>query len=134
MKKIFLTFLAVLSFYFVQAQDFRLGGSVGYSSEIEEVGFAADAVYSFDDSWEIAANYYFIPEIEDILKFSFFDVNAHYMFSESFYALAGIDFATIKLSLLGESATDSETGANVGLGGRFGLSDNLSFFTEAKYG
>jgi len=140
MKKIMLTaFVAVITMVSVNAQEsvFRLGGSVGYSTEIEEVGFAVDAVYSINEFWEIAANYYFIPEIENSLKYSFVDVNAHYMFSESFYALAGVDLATVKLDFVifdeSISESDSETGANLGIGGRFGLTDSLSFFTEAKY-
>ena len=134
MKKMMLTALvAVIAMVSVNAQEFKLGGSAGYSTEIEEVGFSVDAVYSINESWEVAANYYFIPEIENALKISFIDVNAHYMFSESFYALAGLDLATIKLDFFGESASDNETGANLGIGGRFPLSDKLSFFTEAKY-
>jgi len=144
MKKIILTALvAVIAMVNVNAQEstFRLGGSVGYSSEIEEMGFGIDAVYSFNETWEVAADYYMISpdggSVNDL------DVNVHYMFSESFYALAGVDFSTFKSDAFSAdifeeeinfpSLSISETGANVGLGARFGLSDSLSLFTEAKY-
>jgi len=140
MKKFMLTaFVALIVMVSVNAQEgvFRLGGSVGYSSEIEEIGYSVDLVYSINDTWEVAADYSFIPEIDDMVKFSFIDINAHYMISESFYALAGVDFATAKVDFVlfdeSFSESDSETGANIGLGGRFSLSDSLSFFTEAKY-
>jgi len=126
MKKIMLTaIIAVIAMVSVNAQEgvFRVGGSVGYSSEFEEIGFGADAVYSIDETWEVAANYYLISEFD----LSFLNANAHYLFSESFYALGGLGIAKYK------GGDGSETGANLGLGGRFGLSDNISFFTEAKY-
>lgn len=131
--------VAVIAMVNANAQEgvFRLGGSAGYSTEIEEIGYGIDIVYSINDTWEVAADYIFIPEIDDMLKFSFFDINAHYMISESFYALAGIDFASTKIdfTIFDESISesDSETGANIGVGGRFSLTDSLSFFTEAKY-
>jgi len=140
MKKIILTALvAVIAMVNVNAQEstFRLGASAGYSSEIEEIGFGIDAVYSFNETWEAAADYYMISA--DGGNVNDFDVNLHYMFSESFYALAGANFSTLKTDAFSIEGFDipsfsvSETGANVGLGGRFGLSDSLSFFTEAKY-
>lgn len=132
MKKILITLIAVLSFSFANAQ-FKLGAAIGYETDGGTMAASGEAVYGLNETFELAADYSYGFE-KDLVSLSTFDLNAHYLFNENFYALAGVNFAAVKVDLgpFG-SVTANDTGANVGAGYRRGLSDSMDFFSEVKY-
>lgn len=140
MKKLFLcAAIAVFGLMNVNAQEFKLGPSVGYLSEIGAIGFGVDAVYSLNETWEVAVAGTYASE--DPVSWTAIDANGHYMFDESFYVLAGVQYLSSKVDIpniggfgvLVGSASVTDFGFNAGAGYRYSLSDSISLFGEAKY-
>ncbi len=125
------------------AAQFSLGGGVTYGEGIEEFGVSARAAYAFNESFEMAAKYsYFFAD--DGVDFSMIDLDTHFTFfgddSVSVYGLGGLnisifDFDDVDIPGVGEIDLGSETelGANVGVGFLVNTSDRLGIFGEAKY-
>lgn len=128
MKKVLITMIAVLAVSFANAQ-FKLGAAVGYETDGSTLAISGEAVYGMSDTFELAADYSHGLE-KDNVTLSAFDVNAHYLFSETYYALAGVNFSTIKIT---GWPNITDTGLNAGVGYRRAISDSMDFFSEAKY-
>src|SRR5690606_29689295 len=130
MKKIITTacFLS-LSFLSANAQeDTRIGGFLGYGSEIKSLGFGVNAEFPIMENLTIAPNFtFYLPkEDSDIIKTTIFEVsaNANYYFvnDDSFgiYGLAGLNYTSVKVKVedlgfgFGEaSSSDGKIGLNI---------------------
>ncbi len=111
------------------------GGDLG-------VGVHLRGVYEINPEWRGALdlNFFFV---DDPLSFWDLNTNANYVFlnneTSMLYALAGLNIATVKVSLdlgpfggnVSESAT--EVGLNIGGGGELVLSDQINGFGEIRY-
>lgn len=119
--------------------DFKIGAGVAYGLEVEAIGVQAGALYGFSDQLRGAADLsFYFPDSPSGGDYTFWEINAnlHYLFvaqeSTSFYALAGLNYATQKISGGGMSFSSSEAGLNVGAGAEFGMGFG-DFYVEGKY-
>lgn len=133
-----------------QAQDeggkILAGGGLGYATEINNLAIFANGVYQITDEWEGSLGIsYYLPKDTGIYKLTWmgFDLDAHYVFSTKekldFYGLAGLHITRVSIPSYNvggyktPSASNTETGLNLGAGGRYQISDNLYGLGEAKY-
>lgn len=142
-KLITITFAILLTgFFAIQAQgQIKVGAHLGYSTDISNVGFGIDGVYSINEKFDIAADLDFYPK-KDFVSWTAVNANVHYNFVSSetgpaFYALGGLQmlFATVKIDMgyLGTvEDTNSDFGLNLGGGTCYPVSDKISIFGEAK--
>ena len=145
MKKIYFLAFTFFAIYGVQAQGFGIGVGAGYLSELEGFGGSADLIYEFDEHWGVSSTFTYAVADKDGVrsKWTIFDVNARYKVYEELYLLAGGEYLSANLRLLGlgggdptggEGAfTDSEYGVNLGTGYTYNLVDNVNIFAEVKY-
>ncbi len=94
--------------------------------------------YFFTDIISAAPSYtFFFKEEEGGASFSTssFNLDGRYYFSDGmFYGLFGLSFAAAKAEVSGfGSATDNETGINIGGGAMIPIGDALYFNGQAKY-
>lgn len=135
MRKLILLFAFALLAYGASAQ-IRVGGGLGYGTDISEVGLNIRGLYQINDNIGAQADFmfYFVGEN---LSYTEFNVNGNYFFgTEQFrpYALAGLNISRLKASVpFFGSITDTEIGLNVGGGGMYDINDMISVFGEAKY-
>ncbi len=116
------------------------GGGLGYATEINNLSIFANGVYQITDEWEGALGiHYFFPK-DDLgvdITWLGFDLDAHYVFSRKdkmeFYGLGGLHITRVSTKFMGVSASATNTGLNLGAGGRYQLTDNLYGLAEAKY-
>ncbi len=145
--KIFIIVFATISFSIsVEAQDSKILGGIGlnYTSNISSMGISAKGVYLIDDVWEASAAFTYLFE-NNYTNWSMLDLDGHYVFSsdesKAFYGLAGLNFTFWKVQLptqyesfFGNSGiSGTEVGLNLGVGGRYTLSDKLNLVGEVKY-
>lgn len=132
---------SLILFYSVNsyAQDVKVGAEVGYGTQIESIGIGAGAVLGFTEKIRGAADLeIFFPDSPNGVDNSFWELNAnvHYMFfnkaNADIYGLAGLNYATQKVSYGGYSASNSEAGLNLGAGAEIGMGFG-ALFAEAKY-
>ncbi|MBD0778057.1 outer membrane beta-barrel protein [Maribacter sp. ANRC-HE7] len=144
----------------LEAQDSKIlaGGGLAYATDINSAAVFAKGVYLINDEWEasLGINYYF-PKGEGAyeIKWLGFDLDAHYVFSKTdnldFYGIAGINIMRVSIpgfdgyyedydfpydeepTASTGTISSTDTGINVGVGGRYKLSDNLFGLGEAKY-
>ncbi len=117
------------------------GGGLGYATEINNLSIFANGVYQITDEWEGSLGItYFLPKKENggsDITWLGFDLDAHYVFSKQdnldFYGLAGLHITRVSTEFNGVSFSDTNTGLNLGAGGRYQLTDNLYGIGEAKY-
>ena len=144
-----------------QESKIMAGGGLSYASEINNIGLFAKGIYLINDSWEGAGTFtYFFKK--DYTTWTALDFNGHYVFSSnestSFYALGGLNMTFYKIKIDGVSydlgdemgeynpyadmqnafsssfdSSGSEIGFNVGIGGRYALTESLYLNGEAKY-
>jgi Outer membrane protein beta-barrel domain len=142
-KAIFIGMLFMaLGLVSAQAQSgIKLGGHVGYATDISSIGFGIDGVYDINEKFSAAANFTYYPE-SDFLTWSSIDLNAHYNLGDTdglnYYALGGIDILMVKfeadLGMFGTVKTsDTNIGLNLGGGSTYSLSDKFDLFGEARY-
>jgi opacity protein-like surface antigen len=141
MKKLLTTSAILLGFmlftntsYSQDATDIKVGGGLIYGSEVEAIGIQAGAKYGVTNEISAAADFaIYFPDNYDWWTIN---VNGHYHFvtedDKKVYGLAGLNYATIKVEFLGQSASDSELGLNVGGGAEFALGFG-DLYAEAKY-
>lgn len=145
MKKIFL--LAAISLLISTGSfaQIRLGGLLGYGSEVEQWGLGVNAEFFINEKMAISPNLlFYFPEKRGGFKYSFWELNGnfHYYFlSEepvSLYGLAGLNLlnAHVKVdnnSFVGSyENSDSELGLNLGIGANFHVGGVLPY-VELKY-
>lgn len=120
----------------------RVGGGIGYGTDIEELGIMVRGLYDIDDEWRGAASFvYYLDGIEDV---SFWEINfnGHYVIVDNgniqVHALAGLNFTRVGFTFIdfngnrfSEGAT--ETGINIGGGVIVPLSDALDLIADLKY-
>ncbi len=149
MKKISLALcFACFTYLMSYAQeDTRIGVFVGYGSEIESIGFGANAEFPIADKLTIAPSLmYFLPNDTEFIKTTIFEVNGNvnYYFADSdalsFYALGGINYTSVKVKvddfgfgIGGGSASEGKIGLNLGAGANFNIDKNWMPFAELKY-
>lgn len=123
----------------------RVGGLLGYGSEIESAALGGVAEFMINDNMGISPQLvFFFGKKEGGLKQSLWEINGnfnYYFMQEEvdLYGLAGLNFANYKIKYdvpgFGSgSTTDSEIGLNLGLGANFHVSnDKILPFAELKY-
>lgn len=147
-KVIFIMTMAVALFCGTQAKaqtevkegKILVGGGLGFASEINTVSIFANGVYQFTDKWEgsVQASY-FLPKNTggSDLTWLGFDLDGHYVFyskdKADIYGLAGLQITHVSTKFMGNSASATNTGLNLGAGGRYRLTGNLYGLGEAKY-
>jgi outer membrane protein X len=155
MNKINLLFTAftAISLLFVvhntQAQatkgDMRLGGQLGYGTEIESLGIGARFDYAITDQILLAPDLmYFFGKSEGSVDFSWFDINlnGNYLFDTGNpditpYVLAGLNIAILSVSVDGFSGfggfgSGTQIGFNIGGGADF-VVGTITVFGELRY-
>lgn len=111
----------------------------GPSSINNDIGLMVDGYYGITDNIRAGAGFeYFFPKSENGGDFTVteFNINGHYLFlnevNMNVYGLAGINIASFKVEGGGFSASSSETGLNLGVGGKYGIGFG-NLFGELKY-
>ena len=141
------SFVAFSLFSANAQEDTRMGGFIGYGSEIKTVGFGLNAEFPLIENLTIAPSFtYYLPKDEDIVKTTIFEINgnANYYFmnddSIGFYGLAGINYTSVKVEVEdfgfgigGASASEGKIGLNLGAGANFNIGKNWMPFAELKY-
>jgi len=145
MKKIYFLAFTFFAICGAQAQGFGIGVGAGYLSEIEGFGGSADLIYEFDEHWGVSSTFtYSVADKEGVrAKWTIVDVNARYTVYDALYLLAGGEYLSVNLKLLGLGAgnpigaeqkfSESNFGVNVGTGYKYNLVDNVNVFAEVKY-
>lgn len=145
MKKILLTVMLAGVISLAANAQTRVGGLLGYGSEIESAALGGVAEFMINDNMGISPQLvFFFGKKEGGLKQSLWEINGnfnYYFMQEEvdLYGLAGLNFANYKIKYdvpgFGSgSTTDSEIGLNLGLGANFHVSnDKILPFAELKY-
>ena len=143
MKKVFL--LAVISLVFSVAShaQIRIGGFLGFGSEVEQAGLGINGEFIISEKVGISPNLlFYFPKKNGPYKTSFWELNGnvnYYFLNDqpvSVYGLAGLNITNVKVKYdaFGSdySNSDSEFGLNLGLGANFHVG-NILPFAELKY-
>lgn len=144
MKKVILLIVFTTVCFASSFAQARLGGFLGYGSEIEQWGIGINAEFFLNEKVAIAPNLlFYFPEKRNDIKYSYWELNGnfHYYLLEedaiSLYGLAGLNLISfqVKSDLPGfdNEETESELGLNLGLGVNFNFGGNVLPFTELKY-
>lgn len=133
-----------------QESKILLGGGLGYATEISTLAIFAKGVYQFTNEWEgsLGINYY-LPKDMGLAKLTWIgiDLDAHYVFSAQdqmeFYGLAGLNIMRVSTPSYSHTAgghtvsipsvSVTNTGLNLGAGGRYKFGEKLYGLGEAKY-
>lgn len=130
-------------------QSKKIGGHLGYGSEVESLAIGVNAEFFVTEKISVAPSFtFFFPKKEDVpfgsITATFWELNAdgHYYFTEadsdlSFYGLAGLNLLGVKVKTKidgggSDSEGDTELGLNLGAGVNF-TAGNLKPFAELKY-
>lgn len=117
----------------------RVGGMLGFGSEIETLGIGALGEFMIKENMGISPQIFFFFGKDDV---SMWEINGnfnYYFMQEEvdLYGLAGLNIASIKVdydSPFIDDASDTEIGINLGLGANFHVSnENILPFAELKY-
>lgn len=150
MKKVLLTTLlaAVISMTATAQTPIRIGGLLGFGSEIESLALGGVAEFMIKENMGISPQLvFFFGKKQNDVKTSMWEVNGnfnYYFMQEEvdLYGLAGINIANwkVKVDVSGfpgfddYSSTGTELGLNLGLGANFKVSnDKILPFAEIKY-
>lgn len=130
----------VLFPFLLIAQDFSLGGGLGYGTQINNVGLNFRGDVKFDKQWSITPhfNYFFNKtEGEVIYKWNALNIDGHYFFEMdqiwTIYPLFGINFSTVSEKINDIKFSNSDVGINLGIGAEYNFDRRLSGFGEIKY-
>lgn len=144
MKKVLFTLLlaAVISFSASAQGTTRVGGLLGYGSEIESFAIGGIAEFMIKDNMAISPSLvFFFPKTESGYKSSLWELNGNFNYyfltegSAQVYGLAGLNLAGAKTKVGDtEVYSDTELGLNLGIGSNFvTTNDKLLPFAEIKY-
>ncbi len=123
-----------------KAQEYSLGGGLGYGSGINTIGinFRGDA--KFNKLWSISPhfNFFFNKKNDNVSKkWNAFNVDGHYFFEIDptwvFYPLFGVNIATVSEKVNGVTFSNSAVGINLGFGTEYSIDSKLTGFGEVKY-
>lgn len=143
MKKNLLLLVALLLTTGVFAQKtelnkFRAGFGTVYASEINNLGYALNGIYTVDDKWEAELAFTHIFKKKQ-LGYNVLDFNVHYVFVHpsdelSLYGLTGLGFNFLRLGDGDKDYyTDTRLGLNLGLGANYTITDKLSLVPQLCY-
>lgn len=142
MTKITVVLVALFTFFscILKAQEYRLGGGLGYGSGINSIGVNLRGDAKFDNLWSITPHFnFFFNKKNDAVtkKWNAFNVDGHYFFeiepTWNIYPLFGINIATVSNKINGVKFSNSEIGINLGFGSEISFDNRLSGFGEIKY-
>lgn len=124
---------------FAQEGKIVVGPGLAYGSEVENLGIKVDGYYTINEQFRAGLDLvFYLPE--DLgngvdANYFGFNINGNYIFYSGddlmAYGLAGINILRVKVKGNGGSATNSETGLNLGAGIEF-AQDFGSIFGELK--
>lgn len=133
-------------FSFSNAQEISIGGGVGFNDAVDGPGIVAKAEFGIAENISISPSLsYFAGSKIYGFKRNIFsvDANGHYkipiMQDElNVYPLAGLNYSSYRygdynLQFTEYEVKDNSIGLNIGGGGRWFFSDQLSVFAELKY-
>jgi hypothetical protein len=132
---IFILFSIVL-----KAQDYSIGGGLGYGSQINTIGLNFRGDVKFHKQWSITPhfNYFFSRTKAEITnKWNALNVDGHYFIEIDkgwiLYPLFGINIANVSSKVNDITFTNSDVGINLGFGSEYNFDRRFSGFGEAKY-
>lgn len=124
----------------LKAQEYRIGGGLGYGSQINTIGLDFRGDIKFQKQWSITPyfNYFFNKQKGDITaKWNALNVDGHYFFEMDrawiLYPLVGVNFTNFSTKINGISYSNSDVGINLGFGSEYNFDRKLSGFGEVKY-
>lgn len=138
MKKILLTLLLAGVISLTASAQTRVGGLLGFGSEIESLALGGLAEFMINDNMGISPQLVYFFGKNDV---SMWEINGNfnYYFMQDevdLYGLAGLNFATVKydFDIPGFDDSNSEIGINLGLGANFNVAnEGILPFAELKY-
>jgi len=147
MKKVF--FIVMLgSFLIVSSAKAQFGIQLGYGTEIEKPSIGVSAELFMTERVSFTPSFaFYLPIKEDVgggdeIKINYWELNGdlHFYLSKNekngFYALAGVNYVKVKVNFPDSwgvsDGSDSEVGANLGLGLTFPSVNTTPYF-EFKY-
>lgn len=149
MKKIVLTTLlsGFISLAAFAQTPVRIGGLLGYGSEIESLALGGVGEFMIKDNMGISPQIvFFFGKKQGDIKTSMWEINGnfnYYFMTEEveLYGLAGLNIASVKVKYDGPyggffdvNGSSTEVGLNLGLGANFKVSnDKIIPFGEIKY-
>ncbi|MDV3307454.1 MAG: porin family protein [Cyclobacteriaceae bacterium] len=147
MKKVLFTALLATAISVTASAQTRIGGLLGFGSEIESLALGAVGEFMIQDNMGISPQVvFFFGKKEGDFKESLWEINGnfnYYFLQENvdLYGLLGLNIASYKVKYDGPSlpgfsasASDTEIGLNLGLGANFPVSnDSILPFAELKY-
>jgi outer membrane immunogenic protein len=147
MKKVLFTALLATVVSLTASAQTRIGGMLGFGSEIESLGIGALGEFMIKDNMGISPQlFFFFGKSEGDVKTSMWEINGnfnYYFLQESvdLYGILGLNIASVKVKYDGPvipgfsfSTSDTEIGLNLGLGANFPVSnDRILPFGEIKY-
>ena len=152
MKKVVLTLLAGIFAIVAANAQISAGGGLSYGTDMEKLGITVKGDYSITEQIDASAGLtYFFPEKETISNslgddyeftsnYMTLNVNGLYNYevneSITAYGLGGLNvgLASVKTDAEGaENTSDTHIGVNLGIGGKYALSDALGAFVQTKY-
>ena len=145
MKKILLTLVLAGVISLTTSAQTRVGGLLGFGSEIESLAIGGLAEFMIKENMGISPQLvFFFGKNQNEVKTSMWEINANfnYYFMQDevdLYGLAGLNLATWKtktdfMFFDNYSVSGTELGLNLGLGANFHTNnDQLLPFAELKY-
>lgn len=147
MKKVLFTVLLATVVSLTASAQTRVGGLLGYGSEIESLALGAVGEFMIKENMGISPQVvFFFGKKQGDVKSSMWEINGnfnYYFLQENIdlYGILGLNIASYKVKYDGPalpgfsaSASDTEIGLNLGLGANFPVSnDSILPFAELKY-
>ena len=126
--------------FVLKAQDYSIGGGLGYGSQINTIGLNFRGDVKFHKQWSITPhfNYFFSRTKADITnKWNALNLDGHYFFEIDkgwiLYPLFGINIANVSSKVNDITFTNSNVGINLGFGSEHNFDRRFSGFGEIKY-
>src|SRR5690606_14071692 len=147
MKKVLFTALLATVVSLTASAQTRIGGLLGFGSEIESLALGAVGEFMIKDNMGISPQLvFFFGKKEGDVKTSMWEINGnfnYYFLQENvdLYGILGLNIASVKVKYDGPSfpgfpasRSDTEIALNLGLAAIFPVSnDNILPFAELKY-
>jgi hypothetical protein len=144
MKKLLLILGISMVFTAASNAQIRVGGMLGYGSQISQWGLGLNGEFFINEKMAIAPSLlFYFPEKSGGYKYSYWELNGnfHYYFLSqevvSLYGLAGLNMTTARIRrnndfINGVDRSNSQAGLNIGFGANFNLGTVIPF-AELKY-
>jgi outer membrane immunogenic protein len=144
MKKLFVLIVISLACYGASSAQVRVGGMLGYGTEVEQWGLGLTGEFFLNEKMSIAPGLlFYFPEKNNGVKVSVWELNGNFQYyfvtdePVSVYGLAGLNLTTVKVKFDDTfpgtaDNSESELGLNLGIGANFHVGNVLPF-AELKY-